>query len=70
MADMGDRWLSVDEIKTHLGVSGDTIYRWIDKHDMPAHRMGRLWKFKKDEIDSWVKAGGAADKPDKKDIER
>ena len=29
---------------------------------MPAHRMGRLWKFKKDEVDEWVKAGGAADK--------
>jgi hypothetical protein len=24
--------------------------------------MGRLWKFKKDEVDDWVKAGGAADK--------
>jgi hypothetical protein len=28
---------------------------------MPAHRMGRLWKFKKDEVDAWVKAGGAAE---------
>jgi len=41
---------------------GTTVYRWIDKHAMPAHRMGRLWKFKKDEVDEWVKAGGAADK--------
>lgn len=23
--------------------------------------MGRLWKFKKDEVDAWVKAGGAAE---------
>jgi excisionase family DNA binding protein len=29
---------------------------------MPAHRMGRLWKFKQDEVDDWVKAGGAGDK--------
>jgi hypothetical protein len=27
---------------------------------MLGHRMGRLWKFKKDEVDAWVKAGGAA----------
>jgi len=27
-----------------------------------AHRMGRLWKFKKEEDDEWVKAGGGADK--------
>jgi len=40
-------------------VTSDTVYRWIDKHSMPAHRMGRLWKFKKDELDEWVKTGGA-----------
>lgn len=65
MPEMEDRWLSVEEISKHLGVSIDTVYRWIDKHEMPAHRMGRFWKFKKNEIDSWVKAGGAADKPSK-----
>ena len=31
---------------------------YIDKHDMPAHRMGRLRKFKKSD-DEWVKAGDA-----------
>ena len=61
MAEMEDRWLSVDEIGKHLGVSNDTVYRWIDKHAMPAHRMGRFWKFKKVEVDDWVKGGGAAE---------
>ena len=55
---MDDRWLSVDEIASHLGVSRDTVYRWIDTQDMPAHKVGRLWKFRKDEVDSWVRAGG------------
>jgi hypothetical protein len=31
--------------------------------------MGRLWKFKKTEVDEWVKAGGAAGKSDKLDTE-
>ncbi|MET0064820.1 MAG: helix-turn-helix domain-containing protein [Candidatus Thiodiazotropha sp.] len=62
MVEMEDRWFSITEICKHLGVSNDTVYKWIDKHDMPAHRMGRLWKFKKDEVDEWVKAGGAADR--------
>ena len=57
---MEDRWLSISEICKYLGVSNDTVYKWIDKHKMPAHRMGRLWKFKKDEVDEWVKAGAAA----------
>jgi excisionase family DNA binding protein len=60
MAEIDDRWLSVDEISKYLGVGKDTVYKWIDKHGMPAHRMGRLWKFKKDQVDAWVEAGGAA----------
>lgn len=61
MAENDDRWLSVDEICQHLGISKDTAYRWIDKQKMPANRVGRLWKFKKNEVDDWVRAGGAAD---------
>lgn len=57
---INDRWLSVDEICKYLGIGKDTVYKWIDKHGMPAHRMGRLWKFKKEQVDAWVGAGGAA----------
>ncbi len=59
MTEMEDRWLSIKEICQHLGVSNDTVYKWIDRQEMPAHRMGRLWKFKKAEVDEWVKSGGA-----------
>ncbi|HOF41519.1 MAG TPA: excisionase family DNA-binding protein, partial [Candidatus Hydrogenedentes bacterium] len=37
------------------------VYKWISEKQMPAHRMGRLWKFRKDEVDEWVKTGGAGD---------
>ena len=30
MAEMEDRWLSVEEISKYLGVSSDTVYRWIE----------------------------------------
>lgn len=58
---MSGRWFSVEEIAEYLGVSKDTIYAWINKRSMPAHRIGRLWKFKTDEVDEWVRSGGAAD---------
>lgn len=58
---MEDRWLSVDEIAAYLGIKRDTVYKWINEKQMPAHRMGRLWKFRKDEVDDWVKSGGADD---------
>jgi len=60
-----DRWLSMKEICKHLGVSDDTVYKWINRYDMPAHRLGRLWKFKKAEVDAWVKSGGATEAKDK-----
>ncbi|WP_425387532.1 helix-turn-helix domain-containing protein [Desulfatirhabdium butyrativorans] len=47
MNETEERWLSITEICKYLGVSNDTVYKWIDRHGMPAHRMGRLWKFKK-----------------------
>ena len=54
-----DRWLSVDEIANYLGIKRDTVYKWIAEKRMPCHRVGRLWKFRKDEIDVWVTSGGA-----------
>ncbi|MDA3831868.1 MAG: helix-turn-helix domain-containing protein [Spirochaetales bacterium] len=56
---MEDRWLSVDEIAAYLGIKRDTVYRWISERNMPGHKIGRLWKFRKEEVNEWVKAGGA-----------
>ena len=49
------RWYSLDEIAKYLGVSQDTVHRWIRNKDMPAHKVGRLWKFKVIEVDKWVR---------------
>lgn len=57
---MTNRWLSVDEIADHLGITRDTVYRWIDGKGMPAHRVGRLWKFQVTEVDEWVRSGHQA----------
>lgn len=52
-------WVAVEDVARHLGVSHDTIYRWIDGKGLPAHKLGRLWKFKLSEVDDWVRNGGA-----------
>lgn len=49
------RWYSLDEIAKYLGVSQDTVHRWIRNKYMPAHKVGRLWKFKVIEVDKWVR---------------
>jgi excisionase family DNA binding protein len=54
-------WVSLDEIAQHLGVSQDTVHRWIRNRKMPAHQVGRLWKFKVSEVDHWVRQGKTAE---------
>ena len=58
---MTERWLSVEEIANHLGVSKDSIYAWREKKGLPAHRIGRFWKFKINEVDEWVRNGSASE---------
>lgn len=53
-------WLSADDIAAHLGVTKDTVYSWISDKAMPAHKVGRLWKFQASEVDGWVRSGGAS----------
>ena len=55
-----DRWVSVDEISTYLGVRRDTVYKWIVRKSLPVHKVGRLWKFRKSEVDDWVRTGEAS----------
>lgn len=50
-------WVTVDDAAKHLGVAKDSVYRWIESRALPAHRIGRLWKFKLSEVDDWVRAG-------------
>ena len=38
---MSERWVSVEQLAEHLGVTRDSIYRWIDRKNLPAHRVGR-----------------------------
>lgn len=53
--------VSVDKVAKRLGVAKDTVYRWIEAKGLPAHRIGRLWKFKFADVDEWVRSGGASD---------
>lgn len=52
-------WVSVEDVAKHLGVARDSVYRWIESRGLPAHKVGRIWKFKLSQVDAWVEAGGA-----------
>ncbi|WP_279221816.1 helix-turn-helix domain-containing protein [Lachnoanaerobaculum gingivalis] len=49
------------EVQKYLGVKCDTILQWISKRNMPAYKVGRLWKFKLSEVDDWLRSSGVGD---------
>ncbi len=58
--DMIERWLSLEEISKHLGVSKDTVRSWIKKDTIPFHKVGRQYKFRVSEVDDWIESGQSA----------
>lgn len=53
---MDDKWIGIEAAANYLDVSQDTIRSWIKKNTgIPAHKVGKLWKFKKSELDDWIK---------------
>lgn len=57
---MEEKWVNLEDIALYLGVTKETIRNWIKKTDIPAHKIGRQWKFKLTEVDEWVKSGKSA----------
>lgn len=56
-----DKWIGIEEAANYLSVNKDTIRNWIKKDNgIPAHKVGKLWKFKKSELDQWIKSGKSA----------
>ena len=56
-----DNWISLDDAAEYLGVKAITIREWIKKNNgIPAHKIGKQWKFKRSELDEWVKSGKSA----------
>lgn len=59
-----ERWVGVEDVAKHLDVNKDSVYRWIEKMGLPAHRIGRLFRFRISEVDNWVRAGGTSEAGD------
>ena len=49
-------WVGISEVAGHLQVSKDTVYRWVDTQGLPAHRVGRLFRFRLSQVDKWVQS--------------
>ena len=58
---INDKWIGIEETAEYLGIKPITIRDWIKKDiGIPAHKIGKQWKFKLSELDTWVKSGKSA----------
>lgn len=56
-----EKWISIEEAAEYLGIKPITVRDWIKKRKgIPAHKIGKKWKFKCSELDAWVKSGKSA----------
>ncbi|MBI3333511.1 MAG: helix-turn-helix domain-containing protein [Candidatus Omnitrophica bacterium] len=50
-----DQLMTIDELAAYMRVSRFTVYRLAKDRLIPATKIGRQWRFQKEEIDQWVK---------------
>lgn len=47
--------LSFEEACQFLKLAKPTLYNYVRRGDVPAFKMGRVWKFHKESLDQWLK---------------
>jgi len=57
-----DELLTLDDVAKYLKVSDRTVYEWAQKGEIPAGKIGTVWRFKKSELEQWVNARLLANK--------
>lgn len=57
-----DNYISLEEAAEYIGIKSVTLRGWIKdtSSQIPAHKVGRLWKFKRSELDEWINSGKSA----------
>lgn len=55
-----DNYIGIDEAAQYLGISVATMRLWLKNSEIPAHKIGKLWKFKRSELDAWINSGKSA----------
>jgi len=60
-----DNWLTLGELAEYIKISQSKLYRMAQNGEIPASKIGALWRFNREEIDTW----GKNQKPDAVDTQ-
>jgi excisionase family DNA binding protein len=50
-------WLSLEDLAKYLKTPKSTLYKLLNRDELPGHKLGRSWRFDRDEVDARIKAG-------------
>ena len=50
--------LTLGEVSSFLKVPKSTIYKLARERRLPGHKVGKHWRFVREEIESWVQSAG------------
>ena len=56
-----EKWVDTKIVADYLNINRQTVFAWISQKGLPAVRVGKAWRFKLSEIDSWLRSGGVTD---------
>ena len=57
---LNENYISIDDAAEYLNIKAVTLRKWIKDQNVPAHKIGKQWKFKRSELEEWVKSGQSA----------
>jgi excisionase family DNA binding protein len=52
--------MNVRQASQYLGVSPDTLYKYVNEQQIPAFKLGNRWRFKKSKLDQWMEEKSVA----------
>jgi excisionase family DNA binding protein len=46
--------MNIHQAAHYLGISSDTLYKYVAAHELPAFKLGNRWRFKRSLLDNWI----------------
>ena len=57
---INENYISIEDAALFLNIKPVTLRKLIKDKNVPAHKIGKQWKFKRSELEEWVKSGKSA----------
>ena len=56
-----EKWVDTKTVAEYLNINRQTVFAWIAQKKLPAVKVGKSWRFKLSEIDTWLRSGSGND---------